>query len=87
MTFLAGNVLGRMFHPGIDAGRSKTVQIVGKKIQNQDIQARLRELTEQTRRTRRELEEMILRPEGERPPSFSHDSPQFFRRRKPRTQK
>jgi hypothetical protein len=60
---------------------------VGKKNQNQDIQARLRELTEQTRRTRRELEEMILRPEGARPPAFSHDSPQFFRRRKSRGEK
>jgi hypothetical protein len=85
---MARNVLLGWFHPGIWApGRNETIHILGKKSQDQDIQARLRELTEQTRRTRRELEEMILRPEGERPPSFSHDNPQFFRRRKPRTQK
>jgi len=69
------------------ASWARTVHILGKKNQNQDIQARLRELTEQTRRTRHELEEMILRPDGDRPASISHDNPRFFRRRKPRTQK
>lgn len=74
-------------HPSNRAGRNQTMHSVGKKGQNLDIQARLRELTEQTRRTRRELEEMIQRPDGDRLPSVSHDDPKFFRRRKPRPDK
>jgi Spy/CpxP family protein refolding chaperone len=60
---------------------------VGKKNQNQDIHSRLRELTEQTRRTRRELEDLIHRPEGDRVRSFSHERNQFFRRRRNRPAK
>jgi hypothetical protein len=59
---------------------------LAKKNQNQDIHSRLRELTEETRRTRRELEELIRRPDdGTR--GFSHDRPQFYSRRKQRSGK
>lgn len=63
------------------------VHPLGKKPENQDIESRLRELTERTRRTRRELEELIHRSEAEKARAISHDSPQFFRRRRPRDQK
>ena len=50
------------------------------------IKARLRELTEDSRKLREELEEMI-RHEPSRPRAFSHDRPirTAARRRKPRT--
>ena len=62
--------------------------LLWKKNQNQDIESRLRELTDRTRKTRRELEELIHRSETDRTRAFSHDkaqsAPQFFRRRRPR---
>ena len=67
------------------------VHPLGKKNQNQDIESRLRELTERTRKTRRELEELIQRSETDRTRAFSHDKahdvPQFFRRRRQRGEK
>jgi Spy/CpxP family protein refolding chaperone len=57
---------------------------VAKKNQDQDIQSRLRQLTEQTRRTRRELEDLIKRPNGDRLRAFVHDRPESFRRRRQR---
>jgi hypothetical protein len=58
---------------------------VAKKDQDQDIQSRLRQLTEQTRRTRRELEDLIKRPESDGSRAFAQDRPQFFRRRRQRS--
>jgi hypothetical protein len=64
--------------------------LLGKKNQNQDTESRLRELTERTRRTRHELEELIHRSDADRTRAFSRDkphaTPQFFRRRQ-RTEK
>ena len=57
---------------------------LGKKSQNQDIHSRLRELTEQTRRTRRELEDLIHRSD-DRSRGLAQDRPQFFRRRRQRS--
>ena len=55
--------------------------ILAKKNQNQDIHSRLRELTEETRRTRRELEELIRRPDGH-VRAVAADRTPFFRRRR-----
>jgi hypothetical protein len=64
----------------------RLVQFVAKKDQDSDIESRLRELTELTRQTRRELEELIHRSEAENTRGFSHDKglagPPLFRRRR-----
>jgi hypothetical protein len=66
----------------------KSVHFVPKKNQDSDIESRLRELTERTRQTRRELEELIHHSEAENTRGFSHDkSPgprPLFRRRRSR---
>ena len=62
------------------------VTFVAKKQQEQDIQSRLRQLTEETRRTRRELEELIQRSDGERTRALADDHSKFFRRRRHRSE-
>jgi hypothetical protein len=66
----------------------ESVHFVPKKNQDSDIESRLRELTERTRQTRRELEELIHRSEAESTRGFSHDKGPalrpLFRRRRPR---
>lgn len=81
---MAVNMLLRTVRLQHRAGSVRQRTDVAKKNQDQDIRSRLRQLTEQTRRTRRELEDLIKRPSGDRLRGFMHDRPQSFRRRRQR---